>query len=136
MAADVRILTKSRLRVKQRLAVVQYVQVHGIKPAARCFRARATHGSAMVARLAARGRTWAGAEVPEATAPADQRGGDCTDSRARTEHEYGAGRTRIWLERVHRLRLTTQTIQRVFRDIGLPYFGQDPAPSTETAETV
>jgi hypothetical protein len=40
---------------------------------------------------------------------------------ARTEHEYGAGRTRIWLERVHQVRVTTQTIQRVFRDLGLPY---------------
>ena len=33
---------------------------------------------------------------------------------------YGAARTRLWLQRVHGVRLTMGTIQRVFRDIGLP----------------
>jgi hypothetical protein len=32
MASDVRIPSKYRLRVKQRLAVVHYVKAHGIKP--------------------------------------------------------------------------------------------------------
>jgi hypothetical protein len=34
---------------------------------------------------------------------------------ARTEHDDDAGPTRIWLERVHQVRVTAQTIQRVFR---------------------
>jgi hypothetical protein len=37
MASDVRIPGKYRLRVKQRLAVVRCVEIHGIKPAGRYF---------------------------------------------------------------------------------------------------
>jgi hypothetical protein len=37
---------------------------------------------------------------------------------ARTEHQWGAPRTRVWLERVHRLRVNARTIQRVFRASG------------------
>ena len=40
--------------------------------------------------------------------------------RARQEFGYGAARTRLWLQRVHRIRLAMGTIQRVFRDIGIP----------------
>jgi transposase InsO family protein len=42
-------------------------------------------------------------------------------TQARCEHEFGASRTRIWLERVHHVRVATETIQRVFRDIGIPH---------------
>lgn len=42
-------------------------------------------------------------------------------TQARREHEFGASRTRIWLERVHHVRVATETIQRVFRDIGVPH---------------
>lgn len=42
-------------------------------------------------------------------------------TQARREYEFGAGRTRIWLERVHHVRVATETIQRVFRDIGVPH---------------
>ena len=40
--------------------------------------------------------------------------------RARQEFGYGAARTRLWLQRVHGIRLAMGTIQRVFRDMGLP----------------
>jgi hypothetical protein len=33
---------------------------------------------------------------------------------------------RIWLERVHQVRVTARTIQRVFRDLGLPYLTKTP----------
>jgi hypothetical protein len=36
------------------------------------------------------------------------------------DHRYGAGRTQVWLQRVHQLRVNTGTIQRVFREIGVP----------------
>src|SRR5262245_48911267 len=39
---------------------------------------------------------------------------------ARRELEYGAQRTQLWLRRVHDVRVAVGTIQRVFRDIGLP----------------
>jgi transposase InsO family protein len=39
---------------------------------------------------------------------------------ARQELGYGAPRTRLWLQRVHGIRLAGGTIQRVFRDLGLP----------------
>src|SRR6266568_1709515 len=39
---------------------------------------------------------------------------------ARQELGYGAARTRLWLQRVHGIRLAMGTIQRVFRDIGMP----------------
>lgn len=41
-------------------------------------------------------------------------------TQARLEHKFGANRTQIWLARVHRVRVATETIQRVFRDIGVP----------------
>ena len=42
-------------------------------------------------------------------------------TQARLEHEFGASRARIWLERVHHVRVATETIQLVFRDIGVPH---------------
>lgn len=39
---------------------------------------------------------------------------------ARRELRYGASRTRLWLLRVHQVRIAMGTIQRVFRDLGLP----------------
>jgi transposase len=39
---------------------------------------------------------------------------------ARQEFGYGAARTRLWLQRVHGIRLAMGTIQRVFRDLGCP----------------
>lgn len=121
MASDVRIPSRYQLRVKQRVAVVQYVQVHGIKPASRYFG---------LARHTVR-RWWRDWQregelglVPRYPKRRRRRINDDVIRLiriARTEHEYGAGRTRIWLERIHNVRVTTQTIQRVFRDIGLPY---------------
>jgi len=39
---------------------------------------------------------------------------------ARQEFGCGAARTRLWLQRVHGIRLAMGTIQRVFRDMRLP----------------
>jgi transposase len=109
-----------RLRVKQRLAVVEYVKQHGIKPASRRFGlARPT-----VQRW---WRDWQRAGI-EGLVPQYRPGGAgglvkmvALITQARLEHQFGSGRTRIWLERVHHVRVATETIQRVFRDIGVPY---------------
>ncbi len=121
MPVDVVIPTRYRLRVKQRLAVVEYVETHGIKPASRYFG---------LERKTVR-RWWRGWQregvqglVPRYPPRRKRRIPDAVVALtkiARVDHAYGAGRTRIWLERVHQVRVTTQTIQRVFRDLGLPY---------------
>src|SRR5712691_5838674 len=112
MASGIRIPSRYRLRVKQRLAVVQYVAGHGIKPASRYFG---------LARHTVRRwwRDWQhGGELGLVPRYPPRRKRRISDEvvalirQARTEHEYGAGRTRIWLERVHQVRVTTQTIQR------------------------
>lgn len=45
---------------------------------------------------------------------------------ARVDHRYGAPRTRVWLKRVHNLQVNTCTIQRVFREIGIPVLTKTP----------
>jgi transposase InsO family protein len=45
---------------------------------------------------------------------------------ARAELAYGAARTPVWLKRVHNLHVNTRTIQRVFRDIGVPKLTKTP----------
>src|SRR5262245_11844792 len=45
---------------------------------------------------------------------------------ARVSMGYGAVRTRLWLLRTHRIALSMGTIQRAFRDLGLPYLRRTP----------
>jgi transposase InsO family protein len=75
----------------------------------------------MVAQLATRRHSGL---VPQYPARRRRRIGDdvvALITQARLEHKFGASRTRIWLERVHHVRVATETIQRVFRDIGVPH---------------
>jgi transposase InsO family protein len=108
-----------RLRVKQRLVVITYAGDHGVKPAGRHFglshktvrRWRARHQTdgllGLVPRYPRRRRRRVAPEVIPLV------------KQARIEHRFGAARTRIWLRRVHGIALATQTIQRLFHDLGL-----------------
>jgi transposase InsO family protein len=125
MAASV-IPVRYRLRLKQRLAVVTYAEEHGIKPAGRHFgidhktvrewRKRWRHAGerGLLPRYPDRRRRRLDQRVIALI------------THARTELEFGAVRTQIWLARVHQVRTTARTIQRVFRDIGLPYLTKTP----------
>jgi transposase len=125
MAASV-IPIRYRLRLKQRLAVVTYAEEHGIKPAGRHFgidhktvrewRKRWRHAGerGLLPRYPDRRRRRLDERVIALI------------THARSELEFGAVRTQIWLARVHQVRTTARTIQRVFRDIGLPYLTKTP----------
>jgi transposase InsO family protein len=108
-----------RLRVKQRLKIVQYAEEHGVKPAGRHFGLdrktvrewRDRHRELGVAGLLPRYPKRRRRRVPTAVIPLVRE--------ARTEHRFGAARTRIWLQRVHGISVATQTVTRLFRDLGL-----------------
>jgi transposase InsO family protein len=115
-----------KLRVKQRMVVVGFAQEHGIKPAARRFglarrtvrtwvrRWKAGGAEGLVPRYPARRKRTLPATTIELIRV------------ARTEHQWGAPRTRIWLERVHKLRVNARTIQRVFCELGFPVLTKTP----------
>jgi transposase len=103
--------TRYRLRLKQRLAVVTYAQEYGVKPAGRHFglirktvrewrdRWRQDGERGLLPRYPARRRR---RRVDDRAIALIQQ--------ARTEHRFGAGRAKIWLERVHQVRVTARTI--------------------------
>jgi len=110
-----------RLRVRYRLMVLEYATVHGPTGAARrygvCVRTvrrwrgrwRAEGLAGLVPRYPRRRSSRLRPEVIEHI------------RHAREALHYGAARTRLWLLRVHQVRLAMRTIQRVFGDLGLPY---------------
>ena len=109
-----------RLRVKQRLAVVEYAIAHGIKPASRRFalerktirrwrdRWRAKGLAGPVPRYPAQRASRLEAEVVKLI------------EHARRELLYGAPRTRVWLRRRHKRNVSLGAIQRTFERLGLP----------------
>lgn len=109
-----------RGKVRERLAVLAYVKVHGVAPAAQRFgldrktvrtwrdRYRAHGESGLVPRYPTRRPRRIPAETVALIA------------HARTECRYGACRTRLWLIRVHERRVATKTITRICEDLGLP----------------
>jgi transposase len=107
-------------RVDQRMAVVIYATEHGIKPAGRHFRLARRTVRTWVRRWKAEGVLGL---VPQYPRHRKRRLAAQTIELirlARLEYAWGAPRTRNWLERDHGLKVNARTIQRVFRDIGLP----------------
>lgn len=117
--SDVMIPSQYRVRVKQRLRVLAYAEKHGLKPAARHFalsrttvrewrdRRDALGPAGLLPRYSKRRRRRVAPELIPLV------------KQARLEHRFGANRTRIWLQRVHGISIAAQTIQRLFRDLGL-----------------
>ena len=109
-----------RGKLRERLAVLAYVKVHGVAPAAQRFgldrktvrtwrdRYRAHGESGLVPRYPTRRPRRIPAETVALIA------------HARTECRYGACRTRLWLIRVHERTVATKTITRICEDLGLP----------------
>jgi transposase InsO family protein len=110
-----------RLRVRYRLLVLEYATVHGPTAAARRYGV----SPRTVRRWRVRWRTGglAGLVPRYPRRRASQRRPEVIEHirHARVTLGYGAARTRLWLLRTHRVQLAMGTIQRVFRDLGLPY---------------
>jgi hypothetical protein len=93
--------TRYRLRVKLRLAVVEYGQAIRHQAGESAIWVSETNCSAVVAQLATRRHPAIGAP---GTPRGDGVGLGMLITQARLEHEFGASRARIWLERVHHVR--------------------------------
>lgn len=115
-----------RLRVKQRRRVVDYAIDHGIKPASRHFGVARRTVRTWLRRWRADGECGL---VPRYPSTRKRKLPEITRELirvARTEHRYGAVRTKIWLSRVHHLHVNARTIQRVFHDLGVPRLTKPP----------
>jgi transposase InsO family protein len=109
-----------RIRVRYRLLVLEYARVHGLAAAGRHYglsartvrrwrvRWRALGLSGLVPRYPRRRQRRVNPAVIELI------------RHARQELAYGASRTRLWLQRVHQVRLAMGTIQRLFGELGVP----------------
>jgi transposase InsO family protein len=118
--SDIQVRAQYRIRVRYRLMVLQYASGQGPTAAGRRFgvsprtvrrwraRWRAAGIEGLVPRYPRRRQPRLRAEVIEFI------------RHARQELAYGASRTRLWLQRVHQVQLAMGTIQRVFRDLGVP----------------
>ena len=119
--SDVKVRLQYRWRVRQRLIVLHFARLHGPTAAARRFgvsvrtirrwRVRWRQGSleGLVPRYPRRRGRRVTPRVIELV------------GQARRDLGYGAARTQLWLRRVHDVRVAMGTIQRIFRDLGIPY---------------
>ncbi|MCC6129843.1 MAG: transposase [Acidobacteria bacterium] len=108
------------LRVKQRMRVVSYAKENGIRPAARHFAL-----SRQTVRKWLRSYQARGAEglIPLYAERREARLQPAVIEllrQARIELRMGAGRTRIWLQRIHGIHLPVATSQRTFTKLGVP----------------
>lgn len=118
--SDVKVRLQYRWRVRQRLMVLHFARLQGPTAAGRRFGVSVR----TIRRWRARWRL----DALQGLVPRypRRRGRRITPrvveliGQARRELEYGAPRTQLWLRRVHDVRVAVGTIQRVFRDIGLP----------------
>jgi transposase InsO family protein len=118
--SDVKVRPMYRTRVRYRLLVLEYAGHHGSAAAGR-------HYGISVRTIRRWRRRWRSGGlaglVPLYPRHRQRRLTPVVIElirQARQECAYGAARTRLWLQRVHGVRLAMGTIQRVFRDLGLP----------------
>lgn len=111
---------KHRWKVQGRVGVLEYASAHGLKPAAERFgpgrktvrewrdRAKGAGEVGLVPRFPKRRPR----QIPDATVRLIEE--------ARREFGWGACRTRLWLLRVHQIKVAGKTIARICVDLGLP----------------
>jgi transposase InsO family protein len=112
--------------VKSRLAIVHYATDHGIKGAARRFGLDRKTVRAWRRRWQAAGLAGL---VPRYHPIRARRISDSTVAlieQARRDLHFGAVRTRIWLERVHRVRVAAATVHRICHRLGYPPLARKP----------
>ncbi|HEV8275198.1 MAG TPA: integrase core domain-containing protein [Streptosporangiaceae bacterium] len=118
--SPLKVSPRYRWRVQQRITVLAYARDHGMAAAGRHYGVSAKTVRRWRDRWQAGGvpglvprypRRRAGRIRPELVPLIEH---------ARKELGDGAARTRLWLQRVHQARLAMGTIQRVFRDLGVP----------------
>jgi len=118
--SDVKVRMQYRWRVRQRLMVLHFARLHGPTAAARRF--------GVSVRTIRRWRVrWRQGGLEGLVPRYPRRRGRRVTPRvvelvgqARRELAYGASRTQLWLRRVHDVRVAMGTIQRIFRDLGIP----------------
>jgi transposase len=108
-----------RARVKQRLKVLKYVEDHGVRPAARHFALSRVTVRAWRSRYRTDGIVGLLPRYPKRRCARVKPEIIPLVKQARLEERFGADRTRIWHQRVHGISVAAQTIQRLFRDLGL-----------------
>jgi transposase InsO family protein len=118
--SDVKVRPQYRTRVRYRLVVLEYAWAHGPAAAGRHYRI----SPRTIRRWRKRWRS-RGVEglVPTYPRHRPRRVPPAVIElirHARQELGLGAARTRLWLQRLHGVRLAMGTIQRVFRDLGVP----------------
>lgn len=117
---EAKVPKRYRLRVRERLVVLEYASLHGNKGAARRF----GFDRKTIRRWRQR---WKGEGVrgliprypKRRVRPVAQKICDLV-RHARLDFGYGTTRTQLWLWRVHRMRVSQSTIQRLVRDLQLP----------------
>jgi len=124
--SDVKVRVQYRLRVRQRLMVLHFARLNGSTAAGRRFGVSVR----TIRRWRARWRQ----DALQGLVPRypRRRGRRITPriveliGQARRDLAYGAPRTQLWLRRVHEVRVAVGTIQRIFRDLGLPRLRRTP----------
>jgi transposase InsO family protein len=106
--------------VPSRLAVVTYAATHGTNPAARRFGLDRKTVRAWRRRWQAAGPPGLVPRYPASRAHRIPPSTIALIEQARRDLQFGAVRTRIWLERVHRIRVAAATIYRICRHLGYP----------------
>lgn len=121
-----KIAKRSHHTVKSRFAIVQYATGYGIKGAARRFGLDRKTVRAWCRRWQAAGFLGLVPRYPVIRARRVAESTVALIEHARRDLEYGAFRTRIWLERVHRIRVAAATIRRICHRLGYPPLSRRP----------
>lgn len=112
--------------IKSRFAIVTYAIEHGIKGATRRFGLDRKTVRAWCRRWQTAGLVGLVPRYPSIRARRIAESTVALIEHARRDLEYGAVRTRIWLERVHRIRVAAATIRRICFRLGYPPLSRKP----------